>query len=152
MDFLSLSSEYQSYVDYIDNSLIIMKYFITFYQSLQNSFKIFSKNTRESLNTLFSNLIQFDNRSTFSKKFFEFYRLFEKYLTKLDLLSEKILTQIVEPTLDIQKHFKLKTDIEIKNLFEIIKSTINQKKKLEIIKQNYFEYKKKTEKKKKIFS
>jgi hypothetical protein len=128
MDFLSLSSEYQSYVDYIDNSLIIMKYFITFYQSLQNSFKIFSKNTRESLNTLFSNLIQFDNRSTFSKKFFEFYRLFEKYLTKLDLLSEKILTQIVEPTLDIQKHFKLKTDIEIKNLFEIIISTINQKK------------------------
>ena len=145
MDFLSLSSEYQSYVDYIDNSLIIMKYFITFYQSLQNSFKIFSKNTRESLNTLFSNLIQFDNRSTFSKKFFEFYRLFEKYLTKLDLLSEKILTQIVEPTLDIQKHFKLKTDIEIKNLFEIIKSTINQKKKLEIIKQNYFDYSKAAE-------
>ena len=128
MDFLSLSSEYQSYVDYINNSSIIMKHFIAFYESLQNAFNIFSKNIRESLNILFTNLIQFDNRSTFSKKFFEFYRLFEKYLTKIDSFSEKILTQIVQPTLDIQKHFKIKTDSEIAKLFEIIKSTINQKK------------------------
>ena len=145
MDFLSLSSEYQSYVDYINNSSIIMKHFIAFYESLQNAFNIFSKNIRESLNILFTNLIQFDNRSTFSKKFFEFYRLFEKYLTKIDSFSEKILTQIVQPTLDIQKHFKIKTDSEIAKLFEIIKSTINQKKKLEVIKQNYFDYSKAAE-------
>ena len=139
MDFLSLSSEYESYVEFINNSSMTMTCFINFYTSLQNSFNIFAKNTRESLNVLFTNLIQFDNRSTLSKKFFEFYRLFEKYLSKLDLLSEKISTQIIQPTLDIQKFFKSKTDSEMVKLSEIINSTINQKKKYEIIKHNYFD-------------
>ena len=130
MDFLSLSSEYESYVEFINNSSMTMTCFINFYTSLQNSFNIFAKNTRESLNVLFTNLIQFDNRSTLSKKFFEFYRLFEKYLSKLDLLSEKISTQIIQPTLDIQKFFKSKTDSEMVKLSEIINSTINQKKKI----------------------
>ncbi len=138
MDFLLLSSEYQSYNEYISNSSSIMKCFMNFYDSLQNSFTLFSKNTRESLNTLFQNLIQFDNHSTFSKKFFEFYRLFEKYLTKLDSLSQKIVTQILQPTLDIQKHFKSNTDSCILKLSEIMNSTINQKKKYEVIKHNYF--------------
>ena len=128
MDFLSLTSEYESYVEYINNSAMTMTCFINFYNSLQNSFNIFSKNIRESLNLLFTNLIQFDNRSTLSKKFFEFYRLFEKYLSKLDSLSQKISTQIVQPTLDIQKHFKSKTDSEMAKLSEIINSTISQKK------------------------
>ena len=145
MDFLSLSSEYESYVEYINNSSMTMTCFINFYNSIQNSFNIYSKNIRDSLNLLFTNLIQFDNRSTLSKKFFEFYRLFEKYLSKLDSLSQKISTQIVQPTLDIQKHFKSKTDSEMAKLSEIINSTINQKKKCEIIKHNYFDYSKAAE-------
>jgi hypothetical protein len=145
MDFLSLTSEYESYIEYIKNSTMTMTCFINFYNSLQNSFSIFSKNMRESLNTLFSNLVQFDNRSTLSKKFFEFYRLFEKYLSKLDLLSQKILTQIVQPTIDIQKDFKFRTDSELGKFLEMINLVINQKKKYEIVKHNYFDYSKTAE-------
>ena len=73
----------------------------------------------------------------FQKNFFEFYRLFEKYLTKLDFLSQKILTQILQHSLDIQKHFKSKIDSCILKLSEIMTSIINQKKN-EVIKHNYF--------------
>ena len=83
MDFLSLSNEYESYKEYIENTNNSMNFISQFFVNFQKNLNDYSTNTQNNLNLLFTNLIKFDNKSTYIKKFFGVCRLFEKHLLKL---------------------------------------------------------------------
>lgn len=145
MDFLSLSTEYNSREEHLLNVENTMTSFYNFFSSMQRSLYQYSTNTHNSLQNLFNVLMKYDNHSSNSKKIFDFYRLFEKHLTKVQAISNTFDTELVKPTVLITNHLKEKNINELSNLKKLISSTIEQKKKYEIAKHSYFDSCKKAE-------
>ena len=139
MDFLSLTTEYESREEYFNNVQTTMSSFHNFYSSLQKSFYQYSVNSHTALELLFNNLMKFDNRSSHSKLIFDFYRLFEKHLTKAKNISNTFTKELIEPTELITNHLREKNYNELVQLKKIINTTIEQKKKYEISKHSYFD-------------
>ena len=137
MDFLSLSNEYESYKEHIENSNNSMNCISQFFESFQKYLNDYATNTQKSLNLLFTNLIKFDSKSTHIKKFFGVCRLFEKHLLKLTSISKKIYTELVQPTNDFSKFIVNDNNIHLNELRKIINETSFEKKKYENIKRDY---------------
>ena len=137
MDFLSLSNEYESYKEYIENTNNSMNFISQFFLNFQKNLNDYSTNTQNNLNLLFTNLIKFDNKSTYIKKFFGVCRLFEKHLLKLKSISKKIYTELVLPTNDFSKYIINENNIQLNELRKIINEASLEKKKYEIIKKEY---------------
>ena len=139
MDFLSLSSEYDSYKDYLSNASSTMLSLANFFTNIHKGLDEYIKLATNSLNELINSFLCFDHRSTNIKKLFEFSRLFERYLIKLSLLSKKISTELIGPTINFDKFLVDENSYHLMLLQNMINSTINQKKKYENIKHKYFE-------------
>ena len=139
MDFLSLSSEYESYKDYLSNANNTMLCLSNFFNNINQGLNGYIKSATNSLNELINSLLRYDHRSTHIKKFLEFSRLFERHLIKLSLLSKKISTELISPTIDFDKFLTDENSYHLMLLQNIINGTINQKKKYEKIKHKYFE-------------
>ena len=137
MDFLSLSNEYESYKEHIENSNNSMNFIGQFFSSFQKNLNDYATNTQNNLNILFTNLIKFDNKSTHIKKFFAVCRLFEKHLLKLTSISKKIYNELVQPTNDFSKFLVNDNNIRLNELRKIINETTFAKKKYENIKRDY---------------
>ena len=137
MDFLSLSNEYESYREYIENINNSMNYISMFFANFQKNLNDYAINTQKNLNALFTNLIKFDNKSTHIKKFFALCRLFEKHLLKLTSISKKIFTELVQPTNDFSKYLSNDNNIQLNELKKIITETSAEKKKYDYIKHGY---------------
>ena len=137
MDFLSLSKEYDTYKEYIDNTDNSMNYFFDFFSTFQKSLNEYATNIQKSLNTTVTNLIKFDNKSTYIKKFFTVMRLLEAHLLKLISISKKIFTEIVQPTNDFSKYIINDNNTQLNDLRKIINETSFAKKKYENIKKEY---------------
>ena len=137
MDFLSLTNEYESYREHIENSNNSMNDISQFFSNFQKNLNEYATNTQKNVNILFSNLIKFDNKSTYIKKFFAICRLFEKHLLKLASISKKIFNELVQPTTDFSKYLVNDNNIQLNELRKIINETSFAKKKYEIIKRDY---------------
>ena len=137
MDFLSLTNEYESYKEYIENSNNSMIYISQFFTTFQKDLNDYSTNTQNNLNLLFNNLIKFDNKSTYIKKFFGICRLFEKHLLKLKSISKKIYTELVQQTNDFSKYISNDNNNQLNELRKLINETSFEKKKYESIKRDY---------------
>ena len=137
MDFLSLSTEYDTYKEYIDNADNSMNYFLEFFSTFQKGLNDFATSVQKSLNTTVTNLIKFDNKSTYMKKFFTVMRLFETHLLKLIFISKKIFSEIVQPTNDFSKYIINDNNVQLNELRKIINETSFAKKKYENIKKEY---------------
>ena len=137
MDFLSLSKEYDSYKEHIENSSYSMNYFLDFFQTFQKNLNDYATNIHKSLNNTVTNLIKFDNKSTYIKKFFTVMRLFETHLLKLISISKKIFSEIVKPTSDFYKYIINDNNNKLNELRKIINETSFAKKKYENTKKEY---------------
>ena len=137
MDFLSLTNEYESYREHIENCNNSMNNISQFYSNFQKNLNEYATNTQQNLNLLFTNLIKFDNKSTHIKKFFAICRLFERHLLKLTSISKKIFNELVQPTNDFSKYLVNDNNIQLNELRKIINETSFAKKKYEIIKRDY---------------
>ncbi len=151
MDFLSLNKEYDLYKQYLTNSNNTMKNLFNFFTTIQKSFKDFSQNIKLSFKELFSNIMSYHINYSSSKKILDFYRTYENYLNKLEILSNKIFKELNQPTKNISIYLNDKNLNELNKLKEIVKTTINQKKKYEISKHNYFDSCKNSENQEKIY-
>ena len=136
MDFLSLSSEYDSYKDYFSNTSSTMTSLKNFFTNINQGLNEFIQLSTNSLSELISSLLRYDHRSTHIKKFFEFSRLFEKHLIKLSLLSKKINSELITPTINFDKFLEDENSYHLMLLKNMINNTMNQKKKYEDIKKN----------------
>ena len=103
MDFLSLSSEYESYKNHFSKASLTMSCLKNFFTSIQQSLDIFIESVTNSLNELINSFLAFDHRSTHVKKFYDFSRFFEFYLVKLSLLSKKMKAELISPTISFDK-------------------------------------------------
>ena len=139
MDFLSLSSEYESYKDYFSIASSTMSSLANFFTNINKGLDEYIKLATNSLNELINSLLRYDHRSTHIKKFFEFSRLFERHLIKLSLLSKKISNELISPTINFDKFLLDENSYQLMLLQNMIVNTINQKKKYEEIKHKYFE-------------
>ena len=139
MDFLSLTSEYDTYKDYFSNASSTMSSLKNFFNNINQGLNQYIQLSTNSLSELINSLLRYDHRSTHIKKFFEFSRLFEKHLVKLSLLSKKINSELISPTINFDKFLSDENSYHLMLLQNMINSTINQKKKYETIKQKYFE-------------
>lgn len=146
MDFLNLATELEKRRTYNSDSEANLKRLHNFFSTIQENLFSFSINSLQALNDLFNNQMAFDNKSSYSKKFFEFYRAFEKYLQKLKSISLKIKKELVDPTDLISSHLSTKNIVELADLENIVQITIEEKKKFEISKHSYFEMAKRAEK------
>ena len=139
MDFLSLSSEYESYKNYFAKASTTMSCLKNFFTNYQQGLDKLIVSVTNSLNELINSFLAFDHRSTHIKKFFEFTRLFELHLVKLSLLAKKINGELISPTLNFDKFLSDENSDHLILLQNLINSTTNQKKKYEKIKQKYFD-------------
>ena len=139
MDFLSLSSEYESYKDYNSNTSNTMLSLANFFTNIHKGLDEYIKLATNSLSELINCFLSYDHRSTHIKKFFEFSRLFERYLIKLSLISKKISSELIGPTINFDKFLVDENSYNLMLLQNMINSTITQKKKYENIKHKYFE-------------
>ena len=137
MDFLSLSKEYDTYKEYIENADNSMNYFLDFFSTFQKSLNDFGTNIQKSITKTVTNLIKFDNKSTHMKKFFTVMRFFETHILKLIFISKKIYTEIVQPTNDFSKYIINDNNSQLNELRKIINETSFAKKKYENIKKEY---------------
>ena len=137
MDSFYLSSEYESYKEYIESTNNSMNYISLFFSNFQKDLNDYAINTQKNLNILFTNLIKFDNKSTHIKKFFALCRLFEKHLLKLTSISKKIYTELVQPTNDFSKYLVNDNNLQLNELKKLITETSVEKKKYEYIKHGY---------------
>ena len=120
MDFLSLSTEYDSYKEYIESADTSMSLFFDFFSNYQKSLNEYATSIQKNLNITVTNLIKFDNKSTHMKKFFTVMRLFEAHLLKLISISKKIYNEIVIPTGDFSKYLINDNNIKLNELRKII--------------------------------
>ena len=150
MDFLSIKSELDSYKEYIENTNNTMTCILNFFINSKKSLSDYAQTTQSSLNELFKNLMKYDNRSAYIKKFFEFFRLFEKHLSNLINISKKIEKQLIKPTIDFIKFISNDNNAQLIELNKVFNVVSNQKKKYDQIKQNYFDSCKKAEKQEKV--
>ena len=139
MDFLSLSSEYESYKNHFSKASLTMSCLKNFFTSIHQSLDTFTESVTNTLNELINSFLAFDHRSTHVKKFYDFSRFFEFYLVKLSLLSKKIKAELISPTISFDKFLSDENSYNLMLLQNLINSTINQKKKYEKIKHKYFE-------------
>jgi len=139
MDFLSLSSEYDSYKNYFAKASITMSCLKNFFTNYQQGLDKLIVSVTNSLNELINSFLAFDHRSIHIKKFFEFARFFEMHLVKLSLLAKKINSELISPTINFDKFLSDENSDHLILLQNLINSTTNQKKKYEKIKQKYFE-------------
>ena len=139
MDFLSLSSEYDSYKEYLSNTSSTMLSLANFFTNIHKGLDEYIKFSTNSLNELINSFLCYDHRCTYIKKFFEFSRLFERHLIKLSLISKKISTELIGPTINFDKFLFDENSYHLMLLQNMINSTITQKKKYENIKHKYFE-------------
>ena len=98
MDFLSLTSEYESYQEYITKTKTTMKNVSNFFINFHKSLNEYATSVENSLNELLTNFLSYDKSITHIKKFFAFFQLFEKHLLNLMSISKKLLTEIISPT------------------------------------------------------
>ena len=139
MDFLSLSSEYESYQEYYTKTKETMKYVSNFFINFHKSLNEFATSIDNSLNELLANFLSYDRNITHIKKFFTFFQLFEKHLLKLTSISKKILIEIISPTDDFTSYLFGENKRNIEKLKKIINSTNNQKQKYDKAKESYFD-------------
>ena len=139
MDYLSLTSEYESYKNHFSKASKTMSCLKNFFTNIQESLDIFTKSVTNSLSDLINSFLEFDHRSTHVEKFFEFSRLFEFYLVKLSLISKKLKSELILPTISFDKFLSDENTYNLIMLQNLINSTVNQKKKYEKIKNKYFE-------------
>ena len=137
MDFLSLSTEYESYKEHIENTNNSMNYISSFFSNFQKNLNDYAIITQKNLNILFTNLIKYDNKSTHIKKFFAVVRLFEKHLLKLTSISKKIYTDLVQPINDFSKYLVNDNNVQLNELRKLINETSFAKRKYESIKHDY---------------
>ena len=137
MDFLSLSKEYESYKEHIENTNDSMNYISSFFSNFQKNLNEYATITQKNLNLLFTNLIKYDNKSTHIKKFFAVIRLFEKHLLKLTSISKKINTDLVQPINDFSKYLYNDNNAQLNELRKLINETSFEKRKYESIKHDY---------------
>ena len=139
MDFLSLSSEYESYQEYYtktkDTMFTISNFFINYHKSLNE----YATSIDNSLNELLSNLISYDKNIIYIQKLFSFFQLFEKHLLNLTSISKKVLTEIISPTADFTSFLFGENKKNLEKLKKIIESTNIQKNKYDKQKEIYFE-------------
>ena len=139
MDFLSLSSEYETYQEYYTKTkntmFSVSNFFINYHKSLNE----YATNIENSLNELLSNFISYDKNISHVKKFFSFFQLFERHLLNLTSISKKVLTEIISPTTEFTSFLFSENKRNLEKLNKIIINTNIQKQKYDKQKEIYFE-------------
>ena len=139
MDFLSLSSEYESYQEYLTKTKNTMNTVSNFFINFHKSLNEYATSIENSLNELLSNFLTYDKNITHIKKFFAFFQLFENHLLNLTSISKKILTEIISPTNEFTAYLSGDNRRNMEKLKKMINSTNAQKKKYDKAKESYFE-------------
>jgi hypothetical protein len=139
MDFLSLTSEYESYQEYFTKTKNTMKNVSNFFINFHKSLNEYATSIDNSLNELISNFLTYDKNITHIKKFFSFFQLFEKHLLKLTSISKKVLIEIISPTEEFTSFLFSENRRNLEKLKKIINNTNIQKDKYDRIKESYFE-------------
>ena len=139
MDFLSLSSEYESYQEYFTKTKNTMKHVSNFFINFHKSLNEYATSIENSLNELLSNFLDYDKNITHIKKFFSFFQLFEKHLLKLTSISKKVLIEIIAPTEEFTSFLFSENRRNLEKLKKIIINTNAQKQKYDRTKESYFE-------------
>ena len=139
MDFLSLTSEYESYQEYFTKTKNTMKNVSNFFINFHKSLNEYATSIENSLNELISNFLTYDKNITHIKKFFSFFQLFEKHLLKLTSISKKVLIEIISPTEEFTSFLFSENRRNLEKLKKIINNTNIQKDKYDRIKESYFE-------------
>ena len=139
MDFLSLSSEYESYQEYYKKTkntmFTISNFFINYHKSLNE----YATSIENSLNELISNFINYDRNITHIQKLFTFFQLFEKHLLNLTSISKKVLIEIISPQAEFTSFLFGENKKNLEKLKKIIENTHIQKNKYDKQKEIYFE-------------
>ena len=146
MDFLSLTSEYESYQEYITKTKTTMKNVSNFFINFHKSLNEYATSVENSLNELLSNFLSYDKSITHIKKFFAFFQLFEKHLLNLMTISKKLLTEIISPTEEFTSFLSSDDRKNLERLKKMINNTNIQKQKYEKSKEIYFDSCKSAEK------
>ena len=139
MDFLSLSSEYESYQEYFTKTKNTMKNVSNFFINFHKSLNEYATSIENSLNELISNFLAYDKNISHIKKFFSFFQLFEKHLLNLTSISKKVLIEIISPTEEFTAFLFSENRRNLEKLKKIIINTNDQKKKYDKTKESYFE-------------
>ena len=139
MDFLSLSSEYESYQEYFSKIKDTMKHISNFFINFHKSLNEFATSIENSLNELLSNFLSYDKNISHVKKFFAFFQLYEKHLLNLTTISKKVLIEIISPTDDFTSFLFSENKRNIEKLKKMINNTNKQKQKYDKTKESYFE-------------
>jgi len=146
MDFLSLTSEYESYQEYITKTKTTMKNVSNFFINFHKSLNEYATSVENSLNELLTNFLSYDKSITHIKKFFAFFQLFEKHLLNLMSISKKLLTEIISPTEEFTSFLSSDDKKNLERLKKMIHNTNAQKQKYEKSKEIYFDSCKSAEK------
>ena len=139
MDFLSLSSEYESYQEYYNKTKNTMFNVSNFFINYHKSLNEYATSIENSLNELLSDFMSYDKNITHIKKFFSFFQFFEKHLLNLTSISKKVLIELISPTTDFTSFLFSENKKNIEKLKKIIQSTNIQKNKYDKLKDIYFE-------------
>ena len=139
MDFLSLSSEFESYQEYFTKTKSTMKHVSNFFINFHKSLNEYATSIENSLNELLSNFLTYDKNIGHIKKFFIFFQLFEKHLLNLTSISKKVLIEIISPTEEFTAFLFSENKRNIEKLKKMINNTNTQKQKYDKTKDSYFE-------------
>ena len=138
MDSRSLTKEYESYKENIENTNELMNLLSNFFSNFYKNLNDYAINTQKNFSLSLGSLIKLDNKSSYIKKFLAVCRLFEKHLQKLVNISKRIYTELVQPTNDFSKYLINDNNIQLNELKKIINETSVAKDKYDKIKHEYF--------------
>jgi hypothetical protein len=84
-------------------------------------------------------MIKYDSKTTTSKNFFDYYRNFENYLTKIKVFQSKIDKEIIEQANLFSKHLNVRNSECLADFKTMVNITYEGKKNLEKSKHKYFD-------------
>lgn len=91
-----------------------------FFKTLHKYTDLLCVNSKKSMETIFNDMVKYDSRSTLSKNFFEFYRYFENYISKLKLILNKLDKDIIDPLNLFNKHINGKYNESLSEFKSVI--------------------------------
>ncbi len=115
MDFINLNTEYENLNKFSKHGTTTVNYIFLnrffklsnlsmFFKTLHKYTDLLCINSKKSMENIFNDMIKYDSRSTLSRNFFEFYRNFESFISKLKGILNKLDKDIIDPLNLFNKH------------------------------------------------
>ncbi|MCQ2818668.1 MAG: hypothetical protein MJ252_15485 [archaeon] len=137
MDVYNFNKEYESLFYGIKKGVNTMNKFTAFIKTINSYSSKYVLNTRMALENLTLDYFKEQSQNSFSSFFVDFFRSFNRHLTLMENLNNKMVTELISPLEEFCGRIHTQNFSALNEIKNIFNEVSNQKRKCDGVKNNY---------------